>query len=169
MALAVASAMSLWGCGGLEGRSADRRAAEPIVSTCSVAGLGTVRGEVALDCATFSANFVLVRKIMNDRGILPEELDNVKTFSDIPVLVIADTYVELPEDETLYNGFYVSTTGVTLAGTDDGTDTLLHELLHALQVLRAVMNTNVHPDWDKNGFYAADAEYQQTAARVILE
>src|SRR5713101_1958368 len=60
----------LLGCGAPATRGADDRPAQPIVSTCEVFGLGPVRGELPLNCATLQANFSLVQSIMNERQIL---------------------------------------------------------------------------------------------------
>src|SRR5215831_13811963 len=137
---------------GIETRGADIRAPKPVVSVCRVTGLGLVRGEVSLDCDAVHSDYALLREIMADRDILP---DRSTVFWTTSVLVIDDDEV-LRDDGQAYNGYFLSSSGVTLARTTSGTGALLHELLHALQVSMGVPNTGLHLGWETNGYYAAD-------------
>jgi hypothetical protein len=125
---------------------------EPIVSTCWVPCLGTVQGEVQLDCARVAYDGAIAR-FADSKLVAPRDFCHA-IHNSIRVLNVPDWDVDGIDAVGEYSPF----SGIWLSEYGDG---LAHEFFHLEDWHHGVVELGDHPGWAERGRFAADDWYQK--------
>jgi hypothetical protein len=126
-------------------------------NACSFPCFGKVTAKYLISCETLQANIFKAQDILHRRGILSEE-KFCSAFGGVEI-EIQNTYSWTPPLSLSSVSGQYSCFPKGIMYVDRGSGSLMHEMLHHIDILNYNWLTAEHVKWNTNGFDEAAKEY----------
>jgi hypothetical protein len=136
-------------------------------NACSFLCFGKVTAKLPVSCQYLQFNILTAQELLHQRGIMSKE-EFCTAFKGVEIEV-QDAYSwTAPLSPTEVGGQYTCfPKGIMYV--DRGSGSLMHEMLHHIDILNFNWLTPLHVNWNTNGFDAASEEYRQDYQPIFFK